>query len=55
MTAPAIAVDDKAPARMRLSPLLRLLILTQLAFNVGFFAVLPFLSEHLGQAIGMAG
>ncbi|AQS66546.1 MFS transporter [Streptomyces pactum] len=38
-----------------LSPLLRLLILTQLAFNVGFFAVLPFLSEHLGQGIGMAG
>jgi MFS family permease len=38
-----------------LSPLLRLLILTQLAFNIGFFAVLPFLSEHLGQGIGMAG
>ncbi|MGC9438014.1 MDR family MFS transporter [Streptomyces sp. WG5] len=38
-----------------LSPLLRLLILTQLAFNIGFFAVLPFLSEHLGGAIGMAG
>ncbi|MFJ9559008.1 MFS transporter [Streptomyces fuscichromogenes] len=42
-------------ARDRLSPLLRLLILTQLAFNVGFFAVLPFLAEHLGTAIGMAG
>ncbi|MDH6515347.1 MFS family permease [Streptomyces sp. SAI-135] len=39
----------------RLSPLLRLLILTQLAFNLGFFAVLPFLAEHLGQAVGMAG
>ncbi|MEU4981033.1 MFS transporter [Streptomyces sp. NPDC021969] len=38
-----------------LSPLLRLLILTQLAFNVGFFAVLPFLAEHLGQSVGMAG
>ncbi|RMB79793.1 MFS transporter [Streptomyces shenzhenensis] len=38
-----------------LTPLLRLLILTQLAFNIGFFAVLPFLAEHLGQAIGMAG
>ncbi|MER5195538.1 MDR family MFS transporter [Streptomyces sp. NPDC002755] len=38
-----------------LSPLLRLLILTQLAFNVGFFAVLPFLAEHLGDAVGMAG
>ncbi|MBZ4020528.1 MDR family MFS transporter [Streptomyces purpurogeneiscleroticus] len=38
-----------------LSPLLRLLIATQLAFNIGFFAVLPFLAEHLGAAIGMAG
>ncbi|MEU6350951.1 MFS transporter [Streptomyces sp. NPDC047072] len=42
-------------ATTRLSPLLRLLTLTQLAFNIGFFAVLPFLSEHLGQAVGMAG
>ncbi|MFJ7335671.1 MDR family MFS transporter [Streptomyces sp. NPDC101116] len=38
-----------------LSPLLRLLVLTQLAFNIGFYAVLPFLAEHLGTAIGMAG
>ncbi|MGV9559390.1 MDR family MFS transporter [Streptomyces sp. NPDC003522] len=36
-------------------PLLRLLALTQLAFNVGFFAVLPFLAEHLGGTVGMAG
>ena len=40
---------------VRLTPLLRLLILTQLAFNIGFFAVLPFLSDHLGRAMGMAG
>lgn len=39
----------------RTTPLLRLLILTQLAFNIGFFAVLPFLSAHLGQTVGMAG
>jgi MFS family permease len=38
-----------------LSPLLRLLILTQLAFNIGFYAVLPFLAEHLSGAIGLAG
>lgn len=38
-----------------LPPLLRLLILTQLAFNIGFYVVLPFLAEHLGTAIGMAG
>ncbi|MEU6524225.1 MFS transporter [Streptomyces sp. NPDC046924] len=41
--------------RTRLSPLLRLLILTQLAFNIGFYAVLPFLAAHLGQTVGMAG
>ncbi|MEU5043681.1 MDR family MFS transporter [Streptomyces griseorubiginosus] len=41
--------------RAGLSPLLRLLILTQLAFNIGFFAVLPFLADHLGRAVGMAG
>ncbi|WP_030615145.1 MDR family MFS transporter [Streptomyces fulvoviolaceus] len=45
----------KTPGGTRLSPLLHLLILTQLAFNIGFYAVLPFLSEHLGQAMGMAG
>ncbi|WP_405975017.1 MFS transporter [Streptomyces sp. NBC_00988] len=44
-----------ALVRTPLSPLLRLLILTQLAFNIGFFAVLPFLAEHLADAIGMAG
>ncbi|MEU3840381.1 MFS transporter [Streptomyces sp. NPDC028635] len=38
-----------------MTPLLRLLILTQLAFNVGFFAVLPFLADHLGRGVGMAG
>ncbi|WP_234426486.1 MFS transporter [Streptomyces niger] len=32
-----------------------MLILTQLAFNIGFFAVLPFLAEHLGTGIGLAG
>ncbi|MFI6034475.1 MDR family MFS transporter [Streptomyces sp. NPDC051315] len=39
----------------RLPALLRLLILTQLAFNLGFFAVLPFLAEHLGGTVGLAG
>ncbi|MFI7129687.1 MDR family MFS transporter [Nonomuraea sp. NPDC050153] len=38
-----------------LPPLLRLLICSQLAFNIGFYAVLPFLSEHLGTKIGLAG
>jgi len=48
-------VTSVALVRTPLSPLLRLLILTQLAFNIGFFAVLPFLAEHLAEAIGMAG
>ncbi|MFI2035300.1 MDR family MFS transporter [Streptomyces bottropensis] len=52
-------LDTAKPSRRgtwaKLDPLLRLLILTQLAFNVGFYAVLPFLAEHLGTAIGMAG
>lgn len=38
-----------------MSPLLRLLIGTQLAFNVGFFAVLPYLAGHLGDELGLAG
>ncbi|MEV5436871.1 MFS transporter [Streptomyces sp. NPDC052682] len=55
MTTLSIVRRRETPGRTRLSPLLRLLIATQLAFNIGFFAVLPFLSAHLGQAIGMAG
>uniref|UniRef100_UPI00403FD52B MDR family MFS transporter n=1 Tax=Streptomyces sp. TG1A-60 TaxID=3129111 RepID=UPI00403FD52B len=55
----ATATKTAEPSRRgtwaKLNPLLRLLILTQLAFNIGFFAVLPFLAEHLGTAIGMAG
>ncbi|WP_246885457.1 MFS transporter [Streptomyces sp. GESEQ-4] len=54
MTTRTMTTRTLAP-RTRLSPLLRLLILTQLAFNIGFYAVLPFLAEHLGQAIGLAG
>ncbi len=55
MTALWTGLREPARRRARLSPLLRLLILTQLAFNIGFFAVLPFLSDHLGRAVGMAG
>ncbi|WP_320779316.1 MFS transporter [Streptomyces sp. CRN 30] len=54
-TATGTAATAKRPARTPLSPLLRLLVLTQLAFNLGFYAVLPFLAEHLGDGIGMAG
>ncbi|MCY0925087.1 MFS transporter [Streptomyces sp. H27-H1] len=37
------------------SPLARLLIASQFAFNVGFFAVLPYLAEHLSGALGLGG
>ncbi|MEV5607851.1 MFS transporter [Streptomyces sp. NPDC052225] len=34
---------------------LRLLAGTQLAFNLGFYAVLPYLAAHLSDSIGLAG
>ncbi|WP_314220922.1 MDR family MFS transporter [Streptomyces zaehneri] len=55
MTATGLSRRRGAKGAPALSPLLRLLILTQLAFNIGFFAVLPFLAGHLGDAVGMAG
>ncbi|MCA2212043.1 MFS transporter [Jidongwangia harbinensis] len=36
-----------------LPPVPRLLVLTQLAFNVGFYLVLPFLADHLADDLGM--
>lgn len=36
------------------SATVRLLVLTQLAFNVGFFMVLPYLSVHLSSDLGQA-
>ncbi|MDQ0364558.1 MFS transporter [Catenuloplanes indicus] len=38
----------------RLPALPRLLVLTQLAFNVGFYLVLPFLADHLRADLGLA-
>ncbi|MET9375271.1 MFS transporter [Streptomyces sp. NPDC002992] len=38
-----------------MTPLARLLITSQFAFNVGFFAVLPYLADHLGGALGLGG
>ncbi|OAK51410.1 MFS transporter [Rhodococcoides kyotonense] len=37
----------------RASPAIRLLVLTQLTFNVGFFMVLPYLSVHLTGDLGL--
>lgn len=38
-----------------MSPLARLLVASQFAFNTGFFAVLPYLADHLGGALGLGG
>ncbi|WP_318212111.1 MFS transporter [Streptomyces sp. SJL17-1] len=38
-----------------MTPLARLLIKSQFAFNLGFFAVLPYLAGHLGGALGFGG
>lgn len=37
-----------------LPPVMRLLVLTQLAFNVGFYMVLPYLATHLAEDLGLA-
>lgn len=37
----------------RSTPAIRLLVLTQLTFNVGFFMVLPYLSVHLTDDVGL--
>lgn len=39
----------------RLPGIARLLLLTQLAFNVGFYLVVPFLAVHLADNLAMAG
>ncbi|MBY3795190.1 MFS transporter [Rhodococcus fascians] len=53
---------DKSPTRWRWSflvdlgratPTVRLLVLTQMTFNVGFFMVLPYLSVHLTSDLGL--
>ena len=38
-----------------LSPAARLLVLNGLAFNLGFYMMMPFLAQHLGGTLGMAG
>ncbi|OCC11463.1 MFS transporter [Streptomyces sp. PTY087I2] len=62
-SAEAPAPDAKGTEKARRRPLfasaptpyLRLLTATQFAFNIGFYAVLPYLATHLGSGLGMAG
>ncbi|TCK27786.1 MDR family MFS transporter [Pseudonocardia endophytica] len=37
-----------------LPPVMRLLVLTQMAFNIGFYMVLPYLATHLAEDLGLA-
>lgn len=38
-----------------MSPAARLLITNGLAFNLGFYMMLPFLAQHMGSGLGLAG
>jgi MFS family permease len=38
-----------------LPPVMRLLVLTQLAFNIGFYMVLPYLAVHLMEGLALTG
>ncbi|WP_327338240.1 MFS transporter [Streptomyces sp. NBC_01324] len=48
-------MSTTAPAATAPDRYLRLLTTTQFAFNIGFYAVLPYLATHLGTGLGMAG
>lgn len=51
----AVAAKWRALRLLRdVTPLTRLLVLTLLAFNVGFYMVLPFLAVHLTRDVGLA-
>ncbi|MFI1808030.1 MDR family MFS transporter [Streptomyces californicus] len=55
--APAAAPAARRRPRLASAPTpyLQLLTATQFAFNIGFYAVLPYLATHLGSGLGMAG
>lgn len=40
---------------LSMSPAARLLIINGLAFNIGFYMMMPFLAQHLGSGLGLAG
>lgn len=40
---------------LSLSPAVRVLVLNGLAFNLGFYMLMPYLAQHLGADLGLAG
>ena len=38
-----------------LSPAARVLVTNGLAFNLGFYMMMPYLAQHLGGTLGLAG
>lgn len=52
-----LSTASRSPVRLLLTlpAPLRLLLLTQLAFNVGFYLVVPFLAAHLSDDLHLAG
>ncbi|MFJ9035058.1 MDR family MFS transporter [Streptomyces sp. NPDC102406] len=58
MKRPALTPPTGGSHRLRpreLPPYLRLLAGTQLAFNIGFYAVLPYLATHLTDSLALTG
>lgn len=51
----ASARDGTLALMRRLSTPLRLLVITQFAFNVGFYLVVPFIAAHLAEDLALAG
>lgn len=52
----SVSTRRKTLARFgELAPVVRLLVVTQLLFNIGFFMVLPYLAGHLVEDLALAG
>src|SRR5574343_159607 len=49
------SLADSRRTWQQLSPAARLLVANGLAFNLGFYMMMPFLAQHLGGTLGMAG
>lgn len=50
-----IALNPAASGWRSLSPAARVLVANGLAFNLGFYMLMPYLAQHLGAGLGLAG